>query len=793
MKNRRQTILPVAIALWALLAGIISAPQSSALSLMREKDATSWGNIYAGPPTKSADARTSGGVHVEAKSSFIVNYKNFPEWAKNDVQKAVDIWSANFASKVPISVDATWGRSLSYGVLGSARPGNYFINFPNAPESTLWYTGAQANAIAGQDLDKNNPEIIIQVNSGANWNQRNDGAPTKLEYDLVSVFIHEIAHGLGFLSSDSYNSIFKYGIIDQPTVYDAYAQIPDGRRLSDLPSPSLELGSALTGTLVWSGPLGIKANGGVKPLLYTPSRYDESSSVSHLDEKTFSSAGLDSVMTPNLDAGEVFQGPGPLLLAMMEDMRNKPPVGIAISLPQAPRNAKALIGDKSVVISFDPPTNARTAQISEYVIKNIKSGEITTTETSPIVIESLKNGAAYTFAITAKNSLGLSEPALTNSVTPEPAWNATVLDALADGKFNAVITYNGKPAIIYTDTDDGDLKLATWTGKVWKRILIDGRGGSNGRTAHDVSGPASVCVSGTGDKQIMHIFYTDLEDKDLRYATYNNTTFKYEIVDGNGPSIQSYEDLNRVRGASDVSISNACVITAAGIQVFYRDESQGILLGAVKGANGQWAYDLVDGDRKTDNRTTGDVAYHIRAVSVGAKVSVIYDSVIGMNPQKIVTAGEIRLATRSTTSRLDWIYKTLDTPSLDASVVGYDLSLTKTADGVIAGWLGATSLTIPKANQVRWVNLNNPTTITSVSTEAFGAPSMPIYFDAKSILFGCQDRLCAVDLVAKGAKSTIKLVSNSTKDKRAQSNWVVVDKVRYAVACIEGKVSLLKP
>ena len=62
-----------------------------------------------------------------------------------------------------------------------------------------------------------------------------------------------MGHGLGFLSNDAYDSYLGYGSIEQPTPFDAYAQTADGRRLADLPSPSLELGKALRSTacLVW--------------------------------------------------------------------------------------------------------------------------------------------------------------------------------------------------------------------------------------------------------------------------------------------------------------------------------------------------------------------------------------------------------------------------------------------------------------------------------------------------------------------------------------------------------------
>jgi hypothetical protein len=793
MYSRRPHPLRIGIALVGVLAGLLLSPNASAQSVVREIPSTVWGHTFAGPASKALVAATSGGAHLEQKSNFVVTYNDFPAWARTDVQAAIDIWSANFASTIPITVDATWGRSTTDGILGSARPGNYFTNFPGAPDPGLWYPSALANALAGQDLDRNNPEIIIQVNSAANWDQRNDRQPTTSEYDLESVFIHEIAHGLGFLSTDSYDTYFKYGILDQPTTFDAYAQTPDGRRLSDLPSPSAELGQALTNTLVWSGPLGIKANNGVKPLLYTPSRYQDGSSVSHLDENTYSSSGPNSVMTPNLDAGEVFQGPGPLLLAMMEDLRNRPPAGLSSALPLIPRNVMALVGDRSAVISFDPPANVRTAQVTNYTIKNNKSGKTLQAYSSPVIISGLKNGTRYTFSIIANNSLGHSEAVGTNSVSPQPAWKATILDALADGKYVATTSFRNQPAIVYTDSTRQDVKLALWTGKIWRKITVDGRGGSAGRTSHNVSGPVSVCVSGAVSHQVLQIFYSDLIDKDLRHASYDGINFKYEVVDGNGPSIQPYDQVKRIRTASDVSVSNACAVTAAGIQVFYRDDSQGILLGAVKGASGKWNYEVVDGDRKTNNRTTGDVAFHLSAVAVGPKVSVLYDSVLGLNQQKQVASGEVRLATRSTTSPKSWIYKTLDTPSLGIAVLGYQVSLNKTADGVIASWLAATSISVPNPNELRWVNLNTPTNIITVNSGNFGAPSAPLSIDEKTMTFGCQERLCSLDLNPKSATPKIKLISNPINPDRVQDVWVTVNKVRYVVATVAGKITLFRP
>ena len=793
MRNLLSKKVGAASLIAALFAGIfLSAP---AQALVRVAPSTVWGHTYAGTsPVKSAYSTTSSRTHsanIDAKSKFVVNYVNFPDWAKSDVQSAIDVWSANFQSSVPIAVEATWGRSSSSGILGSARPGNYYSGFAGAPDASLWYPSALANALAGKDLDKISSDIIIQVNSTATWDQRGDGQPTSREYDLESVMLHELAHGLGFLSNNSFDTFFGYGSIDQPTPYDAYAQTPDGTRLADLPSPSLELGTALTSTMTWGGPLGNKVNGG--PIkLYTPNPYEAGSSVSHLDESTFSKSGSDSVMTPNLDAGEVFHNPGPILLAMMQDIRNKPPVGIATAVPQMPRNVKALVGDSSAIITFDAPVNVRTAQISTYVVKNLKSGAEKKSLTSPVVISGLKNGTSYNFAVYALNSIGPSQSALTDAVTPQLAWKKTILDSAADGKSSASTVFDLAPTIAYTDSKSGALKLAIYNGKSWKKLTVDGTGGSGGRTKNPITGQISLCVNGTGTKQLLHIFYSDSIEKDLRYATYDGSKFTFEVVDGNATTLNNYQDPIRVKGNSDVSVSNACVATSAGVQVFYRDESQGILLGAVKKTGQDWNYELVDGDRKTDDRTTGDVAFHLRAIYDAGITYVLYDSVLVVYQKKAATSGAVRVASRSGLDENTWSYKSLDFTDGAIAVAGYDVALAKVSNGVQATWMTSSVLTLPHADHIRWALLNAPTYISQSATDSYGTPDASLASDGKELVFSCQERICAMDY-SKNGVNAIKLVSSAQNPDQLRMAWVTVSKIKYLLASVNGKLSLLKP
>ena len=490
-------------------------------------------------------------------------------------------------------------------------------------------------------------------------------------------------------------------------------------------------------------------------------------------------------MSPNLEAGEIFHEPGPLLLAMMQDLRSKPPIGIAVGIPQVVRNAEALISDAGAIIKFDPPANARAAQITSYTVKNDKTGAEKSFTNSPAIFSGLKNGTSYTFTVTASNSLGTSVPVTTNAITPKAAWKKTIIDSIADAKNLTTVTFNGNPAIVYRDSKNGSLKLAVWNGKAWSRSYVDGRGGSAGRTRNSITGDVSACVSGSAKNQTLHMFYADSVDKDLRYATYNGKTFKFEIVDGNGPAVNKYDDPVRVRTFSDVSVSNACSVSAVGVQVFYRDESQGILLGAVKAKDSkEWKYELVDGDRKTNDRTTGDVAFHLDALFDGKSTILLYDSVLSINQRKVADSGAIRVARRIGINPESWSYTTLDISEGPIAVVGYDVELQKGPRGILATWLTASTLTLPKADQIRWAYLAAPKVIKTLSTNGYGTPSKYLSSNGSTTILNCQNRLCALDI----STQTLSLVTKEQNVDGFDSAWIVLNKTRYLVVGVDNKL-----
>jgi hypothetical protein len=718
-----------------LLASIFAPAKTTALSF-NSSPARFWGNILSSDITQTSQHETSKVASLEGdrKSEWLITLSGFPVNAQDAVRYAIDVWSRNFESKVPINVDAVWEADANSKLLGSARPGYYFSAFPGAPDENLWYPSALANTLAGRDLDPNKKEIFLRVNSTPLWYFGTDGNPPQGSYDLVSVVMHEIAHGLGFLSNVEYEKAFGTGYIYQPTPYDAYVQLPDGRTLTDFCSRSLDLGKALTGPLVWSGMHGTAANGGVKPKLYSPPSFEEGSSITHLDEETYSKSINDSMMTPNLGPGEAFKVPGPLVLGMLQDMLSKPKVREALAFPSEPSNVKALVGDGYALITFDFANCSRVDRVKRFVVRVSPGGIEKSYNSQPIRVNGLKNGKRYRFTLYAMNSKGSSGEVDTNFVVPQKSKTVTVIDQFAKVTGIATTQFRGKPIVIYGDEVTRSLKMAKLIGVKWHTSTI--------KRGIDV-GPISLCVDTQSKEQALHIFYADTRNKDLLHSTIKDTQWMHEVVDGNGRDIQDYREASRTSTASDVSVSNACVVTKDGIQVFYRDETQGILLGAV--SNGKrWVYEIVDGDKSSGDRTTGDVAFNLAAASLGRTVYLVYDSVLAIDSSRRITSGEIRAASRNSIYPEDWKYKTLDGPDFSTSIAGFGTSISLNNEEVQVSWLSTTSESYLNPAQIRLMRLNSEPDLRKFSIDDFGFPSNPLLFHRSKLFFGCNTRLCSV-------------------------------------------------
>lgn len=278
-------------------------------------------STVVGPPEQYLAWKKNPKARVKT-ANIVVDYTGFTTEAQAAFQAAVDIWETLISSPVTIRISANW-ETLGTNVLGSATPYTYYRNFDGAQKLDIWYPIALAEKMAGKDLnDTNDPDIYASFNSAqAAW-YFGTGDPAN-KYDLTSVVLHEIGHGLGITHSYEVSSgtgqIQSFFVL--PVIYETFLQNASGKNLvENFTSPSTTLGTQLTsGNLFFNSP-SVAAVSSNLARIYAPATYTAGSSIAHLNESTYPAGDANSLMTPSFSAGEINHNPGPLAMAMLNDM-----------------------------------------------------------------------------------------------------------------------------------------------------------------------------------------------------------------------------------------------------------------------------------------------------------------------------------------------------------------------------------------------------------------------------------------------------------------------------------------
>jgi hypothetical protein len=281
-------------------------------------------------PEKAAATFSITYVTNGGSDPWAASCTTFPDEAKAAFNAAAAVWGTLLNSSVPITISACWSNLGSSSILGYSGGGPLRRNFTNAPLADTWYSGSLANALAGSDLDPSSFDMYITYNSNFSWYYGTDGVTPTGQYDLMSVVLHEIAHGLNFSGSMSYSGgsgSWGYGLTPtNPKIYDTFMRdgtANPGNQLvstSVYANPSTALGSALVSNSIWfHGTNAMAANGGQRVKMYAPVTWASGSSYSHLDYTTFAGTA-NRLMVYAISSGVSTHDPGPVTLGILNDM-----------------------------------------------------------------------------------------------------------------------------------------------------------------------------------------------------------------------------------------------------------------------------------------------------------------------------------------------------------------------------------------------------------------------------------------------------------------------------------------
>jgi hypothetical protein len=258
-------------------------------------------------------------------STFDVTYTGFTPQAEAAFQYAVDIWSFLIESDVTIKINAQF-TALGTGVLGSASAASYYgLTGAGIPADTS-FPSALADKRVGSDIDPAGTDINANFSNSFPFYFGTDANPGG-QYDFVSVVLHELGHGLGFagLGRVDDNDAPTQGILrfasGRVSIWDRFIENGSGNSILTFADPSAALLSEYTGNNLFCNSAAATAeNGGANPRTYAPTPWAGGSSYSHWNEGSYAAGNINSLMTPQIGAGEAIHDPGPVALGFMEDM-----------------------------------------------------------------------------------------------------------------------------------------------------------------------------------------------------------------------------------------------------------------------------------------------------------------------------------------------------------------------------------------------------------------------------------------------------------------------------------------
>jgi len=183
----------------------------------------------------------------------------------NAFQAAASIWGAMLNSTVPIRVLSSWEALActdTAAVLGSAGALEAFADFPGAPQGHAWYGKAEASKLMGFDADPDTPDLRARFNlnlgqpgclTGSGFYLGLDGNHGS-NIDLVTVLLHEFAHGFGFQTyTDEVSGAELAGV---PSIWDYFLlDSATGKVWKDMSNAERAASALKSGKLVWNGVL----------------------------------------------------------------------------------------------------------------------------------------------------------------------------------------------------------------------------------------------------------------------------------------------------------------------------------------------------------------------------------------------------------------------------------------------------------------------------------------------------------------------------------------------------------
>lgn len=263
------------------------------------------------------------GKAQQAKLTFVFNYgagsQYWTSTAKSSLQTAANLVGSYIVVSKPVTLvfDVTAEKSPNSATLASAGSDLTSVS------AGFFNTVVQNKILTGVDSNGAAADGSIDVNLGIAWAYGDSVSGS--QYDFVSTAMHELLHAFGFLSyvdapGSSWNSRgtnwtkFDSFIVNNKKTK-VIGIVGNRNRWNTAYNSNLTGGS---GGLYFGGPNAIAVYGGPVPL-YTPGPWEAGSSVTHLNDSTFTGVST-QLMNALADTGKGIRTLSAVELAIFKDL-----------------------------------------------------------------------------------------------------------------------------------------------------------------------------------------------------------------------------------------------------------------------------------------------------------------------------------------------------------------------------------------------------------------------------------------------------------------------------------------
>ena len=235
-----------------------------------------------------------------------------------------DMFASDFTNSATIDLDVKSEDNPFDGVLASCIGGD---TWGGSEGFTLGETVRHKLQVGG-DLNGTTADALVSVNFAQPWELDPNVTPDASHYDFYSTLDHEFTHALGFASSISEEGHSPFGYnYNEWALYDSFLKTAAGEPVIDPITFATNIplwfsnktgGPSPAGGIFFWGPDAMAANGGKPVGLFSPSPWQNGSSISHIDDMNPDYAGY--LMLAAVGTGPSARSYSDIEIGMLQDL-----------------------------------------------------------------------------------------------------------------------------------------------------------------------------------------------------------------------------------------------------------------------------------------------------------------------------------------------------------------------------------------------------------------------------------------------------------------------------------------